>query len=67
MKLDSFKTMIGSVKTAAIEHSPEILVGLGTAGLIISGITGILVTPKALKHIEEKKRKKRLMFFRNLK
>lgn len=42
-------------KTFVSKHSPEILTGLGIAGMITSTILAIQATPKALQLIEEKK------------
>lgn len=49
------------VKTASntlSKHSPEILQGLGIAGMIGCTILAVAATPKALKLIEEKKKEK---------
>lgn len=44
----------GAVK-AVSNHSPEILVGLGIVGMASGTITGIALTPKALRDIEREK------------
>lgn len=44
-----------SVRTALSKHSPEILTGLGVAGLIASTVMAVTATPKALKYITDKK------------
>ncbi len=46
-----FKT----VKNLAIEHSPEILTGIGIAGMITTTCLAVKATPKALQLIEAKK------------
>jgi hypothetical protein len=51
---------IGSVRTAASKHSPEILTGIGIAGMITTTILAVKATPKALRLIEEKKEKERV-------
>lgn len=38
------------------KHTPEILTGLGTAGMIATTILAVKATPKALKKIDEKKK-----------
>lgn len=42
-----------SVKAGLIEHSPEILAGVGIAGMITAGIMAVRVTPKALDLIND--------------
>ena len=37
-------------------HTPEILTGLGTAGMIFTTVLAVKATPKALKLIDEKKK-----------
>lgn len=44
------------VKTAVIKHSPEILTGVGIAGMITTTVLAVKATPKALEMIEEKKK-----------
>ena len=41
------------VKNSTIKHSPEILIGLGIAGMITSTIMAVKATPKALILIED--------------
>lgn len=43
------------VKMAMSKHSPEILTGLGIAGMIATTIIAVRATPKALELIEDKK------------
>lgn len=43
------------VKTVVTKHSPEILTGLGIAGMIITTVMAVRATPKALELIEDKK------------
>ena len=47
--------MIKSTKTLIDKHSPEILTGIGIAGMISTTILAVQATPKALQLIEEKK------------
>lgn len=44
-----------NVKMAVSEHSPEILTGLGIAGMITTTVLAVKATPKALELIEDKK------------
>ena len=45
-----------NVKTSLSRHSPEILVGLGIAGMITTTVLAVKATPKALQLIDEKKK-----------
>lgn len=47
--------LITNVKTTLIKHSPEILVGIGIAGMVTTTILAVSETPKAIKCVEEKK------------
>lgn len=46
---------IRSVRTFTSKHSPEILTGMGIAGMITTTVLAVQATPKALKCIDEKK------------
>lgn len=46
---------IRNMRTAVKKHSPEILTGIGIAGMITTTVMAVRVTPKALILIEEKK------------
>lgn len=52
MKIDTF---IKSAEMIFIRRSPEILTGVGIAGMITATICAVKVTPKAIKLLEEKK------------
>lgn len=56
MKKPNISKMIFTVKSAARKHSPEILTGIGIAGMITATVMAIKATPKALILIEEKKK-----------
>jgi hypothetical protein len=56
-KFDISKLLKTTTNTL-VKHSPEILTGLGTAGMIVCTILAVKATPKALKLIEEKKKEK---------
>lgn len=51
MKTNFFKNISASL----VKHSPEILTGIGIAGMISSTILAVKATPKALELIEERK------------
>lgn len=46
---------IKSTRMAISKHSPEILTGLGIAGMLTTTVLAVKATPKALRLIEEKK------------
>ena len=56
MQLKAIFTDLGK---AARKHSPEILTGIGIAGMLSTTILAVRATPKALVLIEEKKREKK--------
>lgn len=51
MKTQFFKNISASL----VKHSPEILTGIGIAGMISSTVLAVKATPKALELIEERK------------
>ena len=51
----SLSKVVKNVKSAAIKHSPEILTGIGIAGMVTTIVMAVKATPKALMLIEEKK------------
>lgn len=56
MQLKAIFTDLGK---AARKHSPEILTGIGIAGMLSTIVLAVRATPKALMLIEEKKREKK--------
>lgn len=44
------------IKTYTVKHAPEILTGIGVAGMIATTVMAVRATPKALKLIEAKKK-----------
>ena len=46
--------IVNSVKSVVVEHSPEILTGIGIAGMITTTILAVRATPKALRLIEDR-------------
>lgn len=51
----NFSKAIKTVKTALIDHTPEILTGIGIGGMLTTVILAVRATPTALKLIEEEK------------
>ena len=49
------KNLFGKVLNFTKEHNPEILVGLGVAGMMTSTVLAVKATPKALDIMEDKK------------
>lgn len=58
-KLD-IASFFNSAKAVLTKHSPEILTGLGIAGMITTTVLAVRATPKALELIEESKREKKV-------
>lgn len=50
---DAVKTFAKSIVKSAKKHSPEILTGVGVAGMFVSIVLAAKVTPKALQKIHE--------------
>lgn len=46
-----------SLRVGMVKHSPEILTGIGIAGMVVSTVLAVKATPKALQLIEEEKNK----------
>ena len=55
MKKVNLSGFISSLTTAFKRHSPEILTGVGIAGMITTVIVSVRSTPKAIRLLEEKK------------
>lgn len=55
MSKPDMTALFKDVKMAVSKHSPEILTGLGIAGMITTTILAVKATPKALELIEDKK------------
>lgn len=55
MAKTNFKGVLNDVKTAFAKHSPEILTGLGIAGMVTTVVLAVKDTPKAMRLIEEEK------------
>lgn len=55
MNKPNMGALFKDVKMAVSKHSPEILTGLGIAGMITTTVLAVKATPKALELIEDKK------------
>lgn len=55
MSKPNFAQIFKNVQTAVSKHSPEILTGIGIAGMITTTILAVKATPKAVKLIEREK------------
>ena len=55
MTKPNMAALVKDVKMAVTKHSPEILTGLGIAGMIVTTVMAVKATPKALELIEDKK------------
>lgn len=56
----NFAQIFKTAQQTLSKHSPEILTGIGIAGMITTTILAVKATPKALKSIEEKKKEERV-------
>ena len=56
MDKTKFTKFFKYIQNGMSKHSPEILTGIGIAGMITTTILAVKATPKALESIEEKKR-----------
>lgn len=54
--MSSLTSVVKSVQLSIKKHSPEILTGIGIAGMITTTVMAVKATPKALKMIDEKKK-----------
>lgn len=57
MNKPNFTQIFNIVRTFTVKHSPEILTGIGIAGMITTTVLAVKATPKAMKKIDEVKRK----------
>ena len=53
MNKTNLKGMFDSLKRTTSKHSPQILTGLGVAGLVTTTVLAIKATPKAVRVVEE--------------
>ena len=59
MNKESVTKALRQVKTVLSDHSPEILTGIGIAGMITTTVLAVKATPKALMLIEDAKEEKK--------
>ena len=52
----NLSALLKDAKTAVVKHSPEILTGIGIAGMITTTVLAVKATPKAMRILEEEKR-----------
>lgn len=58
MNKENIMNFFNGVRAKADKHSPEILTGIGIAGMITTTVLAVKATPKALRLVEEAKYKK---------
>lgn len=54
MNKQTIANTLKAVQKAVKKHSPEILTGIGIAGMIVTTVTAVRATPKALRLVDEK-------------
>lgn len=54
MNKQTISNTLKSLQKAVKKHSPEILTGIGIAGMVVTTVTAVKATPKALRLIDEK-------------
>lgn len=60
MDKSNITNIIKGIKASISRHSPEILTGIGIAGMVTTTILAVKATPKAIKLIEAEKQAKRV-------
>lgn len=55
MNKETVKQFFKSIRTSISEHSPEILTGIGIAGMVTTTVLAVKATPKALYLLEDRK------------
>ena len=58
MHKHNIKAAYNAVKKSTIKHSPEILTGIGIAGMVTTTVMAVRATPKALRLIDNAELKK---------
>lgn len=61
MSKTNLSGLFNSVTTFTNKHAPEILTGLGIAGMVTTTVLAVRATPKALRILEEKKQKEEVV------
>lgn len=65
MGKSNMKTFFRNVKTSAVKHSPEILIGFGVAGFVSTTILAVKATPKAMQLLEDEKNRQNYELCKN--
>lgn len=60
MNKPNFTRIVKNIKFGITKHSPEILTGIGIAGMVTTTILAVKATPKALKLLEEEATEKNI-------
>ena len=60
MSKPNIASILRSVRTTTVKHSPEILTGLGIVGMAATVVMAVRATPKALRKIEEERSEQRV-------
>lgn len=55
MNKRKFVMLVNGIRNSVVKHSPEILTGIGIAGMITTTVLAVKATPKALQLIEDEK------------
>ena len=63
MKKSNISKALSSIRTSVAKHSPEILTGIGIAGMIVTTVMAVQATPKALILIDNEKKRINQRFF----
>lgn len=63
MKKSNISKALSSIRTSVAKHSPEILTGIGIAGMIVTTVMAVQATPKALILIDNEKKRINQQFF----
>ena len=58
MNKTKLSTVLNTVQTAVTKHSPEILTGIGIAGMITTTVLAVTETPKAIRLLEQAEKEK---------
>ena len=58
MSKPNFQKIFKNVKSSLSRNSPEILIGIGLAGMITTSVLAVRATPKAIRLIEDAKKEK---------
>ena len=57
MKKPDLNKICNNVKSATVKHSPEILTGVGIAGMVTTTVMAVRATPKAIRLLDDEKKR----------